>query len=985
MANIISIATSMKITNPIKEMVSKSKKRFTQDGFNLDLSYIQDNLIAMGFPAARMESVYRNDIEQVYKFFEMKHENCYKIYNLCSERDKNYDITKFHSRVAKYPFPDHNPPNIKLIESFCTDVHKWLSADKKHVAAVHCKAGKGRTGTMICCYMIYNGRFSSASEALKFYGEARTHDHKGVTIPSQRRYVEYYARLINSQKPYEPFPLKICEIKLSPLPFINSHQGTVHLKISYVDNDEECVVYKNEVPDTKKMTNFNSIVAAATTNQPASNINTATTATTTTAASVAAAAAASHIDGLSNGSNGGVHNNTDGIVIILDSCKTLSGDIKVEFYMKPRISRKKPLFSFWFNTYFVSERENDADNNNPFIEYVLSKSEIDNACKDIQCKTFPSNFEVRVKLKPSECMSDDDIQVSRLNIMNNDQRTSSMNSFVDAHTPSESPEASSSESSTGGDWESGEFNKTNELNVEHWPKQRTFSNSKQQQQQQPQQSKSIKKLANFKQQQKQNINNNNNINNTTTVNTAITTSNSSVPAKLSHQHQFKAKSNSIKIFNNTSNLSSSNNVSVNNVNINNNVHLSKLNSKKLRWLWNMRSDPDFHETIVKTVNIQTPSELISGRQQSNDSLDYYSEICDNQLSVGSPYKSPSDRVPSMLNDQTAKTRSRTNSFNTKRYHNHLYGAHNKHTHASNRRFTLPERCSNRHPNSSSSKLVSRDGDRCDLVVAKPIESQCIGFKVANQMTTISTTFINNNEMENVAGNDYLKPDRSGNPLNSDQLKKRIENDEKLCKQLPKRPKSNDFDEIPPVSASSSSSISTANEQNSIFDFSLSPRKNHSKLIIGSDSTDVSASNSPTDESPEYNPSLSEVLPFFQAKNDGEIKLPPPRPPQPLRSALTSSATTTDCDEVDGRHMTPTWPDNVNSILPASTMTSNDKHTDNSGSNDLTTRSSTSSNSTTSSSSSSLTNNKRSRPQFSFREIRKELQSVMRQNRNISKK
>lgn len=35
MANIIS---SMKITNPIKEMVSKSKKRFIDDDYNLDLS-----------------------------------------------------------------------------------------------------------------------------------------------------------------------------------------------------------------------------------------------------------------------------------------------------------------------------------------------------------------------------------------------------------------------------------------------------------------------------------------------------------------------------------------------------------------------------------------------------------------------------------------------------------------------------------------------------------------------------------------------------------------------------------------------------------------------------------------------------------------------------------------------------------------------------------------------------------------------------------
>lgn len=175
----------------IRRCVSQGRSRFTEDGFDLDLTYITDRFIAMGYPCSGCESLYRNSLSDVVRFFEQRHAGGYRIYNLCAEPKyaNGYTAADFDGRVEHFPFVDHGPPPLQYLRQFCESAERWLEASDTNVVAVHCKAGKGRTGVFVCAYLMHSLGLS-ADAAIERYLEQR--GGGGVQNPCQLRWIHYF-------------------------------------------------------------------------------------------------------------------------------------------------------------------------------------------------------------------------------------------------------------------------------------------------------------------------------------------------------------------------------------------------------------------------------------------------------------------------------------------------------------------------------------------------------------------------------------------------------------------------------------------------------------------------------------------------------------------------------------------------------------------------------------------------------------------------
>lgn len=253
-----------KIRLKLRNAVSMKKQRFVKDGIDLDLAYILPNVIAMGYPAEGREAMYRNPMHEVVCFFDKYHKDQYRIYNLCSER--SYPPNRFNGNFVRYPFDDHNAAPMELLMAICQDIHQYLSQNTRpelfgraalkcpldflhsgrgNVVSIHCKAGKGRTGLVICCYLMFCGCVRTAEEALQVFGDRRTKDGKGVQIPSQKRYIKYFEQLLFNYHGCIPTSqLIIDSIILSTTPRFDADGGSdpfVIIKKRQSDHKHRCM------------------------------------------------------------------------------------------------------------------------------------------------------------------------------------------------------------------------------------------------------------------------------------------------------------------------------------------------------------------------------------------------------------------------------------------------------------------------------------------------------------------------------------------------------------------------------------------------------------------------------------------------------------------------------------------------------------------------------------------------------------------------
>nr|XP_012634118.1 phosphatidylinositol 3,4,5-trisphosphate 3-phosphatase TPTE2 isoform X3 [Microcebus murinus] len=363
------LARQKRLEQLTRRMVSGNKRRYTRGGFDLDLTYVTEHIIAMSFPSSGKQSWYRNPITEVARFLDSKHQGHYQVYNLCSE--KEYDPKYFHYRVNRVMIDDHNVPTLHDMVEFSKDVDKWMSKDKENVVVIHCKGGKGRTGTMVCVCLITRGIFLTAQQSLRYFGQRRTNKtsstkFQGVETPSQNRYVGYFEEVKHTYDWNLP-PTKFLLLKKFIIYSIHVTHGQLQSKNRQETNGSGCIFRAEEL--NRWRTGLGSGNGCDLTMQVIMK--------------------QSIIYSCSSSQNAKIFHDSESnrVIIHIFSCPPLCDDVKMQFFLCSGVPKyyTKCQFFFWFHTSFIRNNR-----------LYLPRNELDKLHKPKAWKIYQPDFAVEI-------------------------------------------------------------------------------------------------------------------------------------------------------------------------------------------------------------------------------------------------------------------------------------------------------------------------------------------------------------------------------------------------------------------------------------------------------------------------------------------------------------------------------------------------------------------------------------------------------------
>ncbi|KAK0701916.1 hypothetical protein B0T26DRAFT_659891 [Lasiosphaeria miniovina] len=222
----------------LRQIVAGPRAKHQETG--LDLCYVTKKIIATSGPSQTYpQRAYRNPLDRLVTFLDEKHGDGWAIWEFRAE-GTGYPDAAVYDRIRHYPWPDHHPPPFRLVPMIMAGMRNWLAggeldggkitdgdhgpnadgnkdgaADKtsNRVVVVHCKAGKGRSGSMACSYLISECGWTP-EDALARFTERRMRPNfgAGVSIPSQLRWISYVDRWTKGGKTYVDREIEVMEI-----------------------------------------------------------------------------------------------------------------------------------------------------------------------------------------------------------------------------------------------------------------------------------------------------------------------------------------------------------------------------------------------------------------------------------------------------------------------------------------------------------------------------------------------------------------------------------------------------------------------------------------------------------------------------------------------------------------------------------------------------------------------------------------------------